>query len=181
MKLEHSLNTDISEVVLRERITTYLTKSGYQLVSSQPGLAFRRGSLFGSVMSFSPRGWESAIMTNFSPSSEKTTQVTLVLQINTSGQWVTEKERKFWQAELDNLLRAISTGNTDMSPARDNAKAALAQNLAALVLVIGLGVVMAIGGLSVYGTYDAAVLSGFLGFVLGVLIAYQWLKVKIGD
>jgi hypothetical protein len=179
MKLEHNLNTDISEVVLRARITTYLTNSGFRLVSSQPDLAFRRGSLFGSVTSFSPRGWESVVVTRFSPTDEKMTQVAIVLQINTSGQWVTDKERKFWQAELDNLNQAISTGDIDVSATTENATSALIQNLTALLLMIGLGVVMAIGGLFVFGTYVASLFTGFLGFGLGFVIVQRWLGFRI--
>jgi hypothetical protein len=179
MKLEHSLKTDVNEVILRERITTYLTKSGYRLVSSQPTLSFQRGSMLGSGMSFSPRSWKSEAVLGFSPVGEQTTQVSIMLDINTTGQWVTDKERKFWQVELDNLVQAVSSGNIDTGATTKNAKAALTQNLIALVLIIGLGLVMAIGGLLIFGTYNASLFTALLGIGLGFLIAQRWLNFKI--
>jgi len=180
MKLEQDLKTDISEAVLRERITAYLTKSGYRLVGSQPSLAFERGSTFGSLMSFSPQSWKSSVVFSFSPIAEQNTQAAIVLDINTTGQWVTEKESKFWQAELDSLVQAIFTGDMDMGATTENAKSALTQNLIALGLIFGLGIVMAVGGLLLFGTRIASSIMGLLGISLGVLIAQRWLNFKIG-
>lgn len=181
MKLENSVKTDVGEVILRERITAYLTKSGYRLSASQPSLIFQRGSMFGSLMSFSPKGWESNVTIDLSMLSEKTSQAAIVFDINTNGQWVTDKERVFWQMELNNLVDAISTGNVNISANTENASSAFSQNLMAFGLIIGLGIIMAIGGLVIWGTRNASLFSGLLGSVLGVLIAQRWLNFKIGD
>ncbi len=180
MKLENSIETDVSEVILRERITAYLTKSGYRLTTSQPPLNFQRGSMFGSLMSFSPKGWKSSVAINLSTLSEKTSQATIVFDINTTGQWVTDKERKFWQVELNNLVNAISTGNVDISTTTENANSALYQNLMAFGLIIGSAAIMTIGGAVIWGTRNASLFAGLLGIVLGVLIAQRWLNFKIG-
>lgn len=179
MKLEHSLKTDVSEAVLRERITTYLTQSGYRLVSSQPTLSFQRGSVFGSLMSYSPKSWKSNAVIDFSLVGEHAAQVSILLDINTTGQWVTDKERKFWKAELDNMVLAASSGNIDTSITTENAKSSLTQNLIAFVLIIGLAILMMICGLFIFGTSSASLFTGLLGLGLGLLIAHRWLNFKI--
>jgi hypothetical protein len=102
-----------------------------------------------------------------------------VLDIITTGQLVTDKERLFWKAELDNLLQAVTLGSIETSATKENAKSALNQNLIAFVLIIGLGIIMAFGGLLIFGTRNASKFTGLLGIGLGILIAQRWLNFKI--
>ncbi len=179
MQLEHSLKTGVSEVELRDRISAYLTKSGYRLVDTHPTLSFQRGSMFGSMMSFSPKGWKTVVVISFSPVGEQDMEVSIKYDIDTTYQLVVEKEHKFWDTELAKLVDAVSTGNVNTGTATEVAQSALKQNPMAFILIVGIVLIMAIVGTVIWRTTTAVWLMSFLGLILGAVIAVRLLKVKI--
>jgi hypothetical protein len=181
MKLEHSLNTVLDKDAMRDRITTHLIKSGYRASGSQTSLHFERGSLFGSWLSLSPRNWKSNVEIQLSAIQDGNTQADILFNIDATGQLVTRNEREFWEAELNNLVKAISIEDIDTNAVTETARSALTQNLIAFLLILVLATVMTCVGVVLSGAnLNASILSGLFGMVLGFIIAGRWLHFKIG-
>ncbi len=180
MKLVNSFVSGASEEVLRERMTDHLTKNGYRLVSSQPALTFQRGSRFGSMTAFTPRGWKATVVVGFTANIERETQVSVMLDVDTTGQLVLEREKKFWQSEFDAMVKAVSLEvfqsrmgeqSSGALPAAspDASQMVLIQKKLALEAAIKNGVswFFWIGGLSIINTI-IYFLNGSLTFVVGL-------------
>ncbi len=142
MNLERIITTSESESVIRDSIASYLGKLGYKQVDSQPRLIYERGSALGSFTSFSPKGWQVRANVEISTNSDQMTVASVNLDINTKGQWVTEKERIFWNNELDGLETAICTGKADVTSTSKAAQSSLVQNLIAAAVILGLTIVL---------------------------------------
>ena len=181
MKLQYQFESQESEATLCERISNHLTQSGFRLVNSQPIMIYQRGSIFGSMLSFSPRDWKAKAVAQISSKDEQTKQVCIELDINTTGQMVTEKENAFWQNELDCFAQMAATGSISARSAesKEAAESTANQNWAAIGLILLIGVVMAIVGVFVFGTKEAGYITGFIGASLGYYLAQQWLGFKI--
>jgi len=180
MKLECSICAKVSENIVRDRVIAYFTKADYTLGTSQSHLAYQRGSGLGSLVSFSPRGWKVNATIQITSSSDQLTQVAVTFDINTTGQWVTESERRFWQSEFDDLEKAIQTGDMDISASTRKAQSSLMQNLLACALIIGSTIVLAIVADLLFNSRTALNVGEAVGLALGFLISQRWLKFRIG-
>ncbi len=110
MNLERAFTVEADENTVRDRLIAFLEKSDYKRASSQPWQLYQRGSKLGSIIGFSPKDWQvNAKLETLSVSGQ--TEVTIALDIDTTGQWVTEKERGFWHTELDNLEKSVLSCN----------------------------------------------------------------------
>ena len=100
----------------RQRIIGYLEGAGYRLLSTEP-LLYQRGSLLGSLASFSPKRWQVKAKVETKPTSDQATEVAVSYGVNTTGQFVTKKERDFWERELDGLVVAAGGDKASVSMA----------------------------------------------------------------
>ncbi len=126
MKLERTFTITEDEVTIRGRAAAFLERSGYKLVASQPLLSYRRGAILG-FASLSPNAWRVNASINMVPISNRN-QVAVTLDIDTTMQWVTEKERAFWKAELDCLETSMMTGVIDTALSTKSAQSTRTQN-----------------------------------------------------
>jgi hypothetical protein len=110
MKLEQSFEVTASAEEIASRIVTFMERNGYQR-SPVAAMAFTRGSRIGSYFSFSPRKWQTHVTIARTQVNPMHWSVTLHFDINDDGQLVTQHERSYWKAELDNLQRVIQTGD----------------------------------------------------------------------
>lgn len=111
MQLVREITIERSAAHARSAARTYLLRLGYR---SRAGTSdqYERGSLLGSFISFSPRGWRCLATVRVRPAGPDRSSVRLGLEVNTSGQMVTAPERDYWEAEADGFHAAITTGET---------------------------------------------------------------------
>ena len=176
MKLEHTIVVSESEDVVDKRAITWLEKAGYKPVSAQSALVYKRGSLFGSRTSFTPRGWECHVTIKAAPGSGQTTHVSICFDINTSGQIVTQKERRFWDTELGGLQEAINSGNIDTLTSTEVAESSLNQNLITILVVFIFAVGVGIFAYIISEKYWIALFTVLVIVGIGLLIASRWLS-----
>lgn len=118
MKLERSIRVDAGEDLVRERAAVYFALAKYRQAVSQPHLlSFQRGTF----PPWSPDKWNVNAVIQTEPASGQATQADIRFDIDTSGQFVIESERRFWRNELDDLERFMRTGKLDdAARAREN-------------------------------------------------------------
>jgi hypothetical protein len=179
MKIEHTISAQVSEGLLKERASAFLQNAGYRPVNRKGDLVYKRGALLGSLFSFTPKGWRARVVVKTQPGSEGVTEARFRLDIDTTGQMVTEKERLFWKNEMEGLILAVRTGNPISKPALEAAGDSKAQNVASAALVIILAVLMAVIFRATYGTNAAGYLGGVVGTLVGFGVMILALKVRL--
>ena len=178
MKLERTITVEESRSTLEARTIAYLEQAGYKQVSSQTSIIYRRGSIFGTWLSFSPKSWQVQATTQI-VSSEKTSDVSIKFDVNSTGQLITEKERNFWNTELDGLEVAIRSGNIDIKTSISQAQSSRSQNRLTSAIIMIVMVVFGMVGRVILGTRLGLLVGAALGAVTGFLIAGRWQKYKI--
>ena len=107
MKIVRSFSAPVPEATAIERVTSFLTQSGYrQLPVSNNVLQFKRGSMFGTISSFDPRRW--ACTANFRVIPEdKASHISAEIEIATDP---TEKRfaEELLNAEFTRLVAAVT-------------------------------------------------------------------------
>lgn len=127
MQITRTCVTSHDEAVARRIIGAYLEGAGFRLVSEMPVLVYQRGSPTGSMFGFSPKKWQAQASVQFTP-SEGGTSVFAVLDVNTTGQWVTKRERATLEKEMDGLVAALGgTPTVGESIAAEGQRPALQQ------------------------------------------------------
>ena len=174
MKIERTLTADISEAIALERTVTYLRQIGYKQIISGSSPVFRRGSLWGSLFtSFTPRGWRSKATIQVIPNGIKV-KVIAVLDVNTTGQFLTDKERAFWDAEVNDLEAALRIGKVVPITESEVARSALRQNIAWSIGIICFALVLAFAARWIFDSRLAYYIGAIFGMVLGFLFARIW-------
>jgi hypothetical protein len=171
MRLERTIHAEISDRVMRERISTYFTKAGYKPVDSNSSLSFQRGSLILSLASISPKSWKVNADVRISSIGSEEAYGVVVLDIDTTLQLILPSERVFWKKEMDALERSVLTGHIV-----SNTDAAIVRDMLLLILPPVLGVCMAMGGSLFFRSANLSCLGGILGIGLGILIALRRFK-----
>ena len=179
MELQKGFMVPASEATTVTRIKAYLEQAGYKRASDSP-ICYKRGSILGSFTSFSPRSWQAEVNITTQPRAENETEVSVCLKVNTTGQWVTEKERDFWDTEFNSLEVAIHSGQMDDGGAAQASRTAALTGLKAaavftLVLFI-VGVPVAI--LTVTLTGDTSLT--YVGLIAGFAAGYAVLRCSWG-
>ena len=125
MQITRNITTQENEAVARKTIAAYLEGAGFRPVSAEPFLVYERGSAKGSMFGFSPKKWQAKASIEFTSGSDEETNVFVNLDVNTTGQWVTKRERSVLERELDGLVAAVigtpavadTPGGASQSPA----------------------------------------------------------------
>jgi hypothetical protein len=108
MRLTRDFTTAESEAVARKTIAAYLEGAGFRSAGAEPSFVYERGSAKGSMFGFSPKKWQATATVDFTSMSHGGTDVCMDLDVNTTGQWVTKRERGVLEAEMDGLVAAVS-------------------------------------------------------------------------
>jgi hypothetical protein len=176
MKLDRSITIGENEDTIRDRIDAYLNRVGYKQVSVQPDLVYERGSVLGSLVSFTPKGWQAKASIQIKATFDQATDVVVNVDVNTTGQLVTEKERSFWNSELDGLETAVHTGTMDVIAVAGSERSSLVQNLVVAAVIISLTIGLAVVARMILETRLALYVGGGIGLAVGFVIAKKWLK-----
>jgi hypothetical protein len=178
MKIEHTLSVPVSEPIIKERASAYFKNAGYRALPDGDYLVYERGSFLGSFISFSPRGWKVRAKVRTKPVSEGGTEARLLLDINTTGQLITEKERIFWRNELEGLLLAVKTGSPIPKLSSEAASNSKTENVTSAAVIISLAVMLAVIFKATYGTNVAGYLGGIIGTAVGFGITVLAVKIR---
>lgn len=178
MKLTRLVSAEITEKIACDRATAYFTNAGYAQTPSQSGLAFQRGSVWGSLVSFSPKRWKVTATLDIVSQLGHSTHITATLDIDTTGQEVTESERAFWESEVNGLEQAIQTGHADVQVGASAAQSSLRQNLMAGAVTAGLAIALAVGADLAFDSPTAFSSGGLIGIALGLQFVRHWLKIN---
>lgn len=108
MRITRDFTTAESEAVARKTIAAYLEGAGFRSAGAEPSFVYERGSAKGSMFGFSPKKWQATAAVDFMPVSHGGTDVCVDLDVNTTGQWVTKRERGVLEGEMDGLVAAAS-------------------------------------------------------------------------
>jgi hypothetical protein len=176
MKFEESISVNENIDIIRDRIDVYLKNVGYKNISMQPDMVYERGSLLGTWMSFSPKGWHANASITLIESSDGEINVALNIDVNTSGQIVSAKERDYWNLELENFKKTVLTGSSNLTDVSGSEKETLKENLLIGGLFFIIVFVSTIIANIVLDTRNASMIGAIIGGLLGILIAKQVLK-----
>jgi len=136
MKIERTVQTAASEDEARDLITSFFEQTGYRQVGSPLSMVYERGSLFGSLTSFSPRGWKVRATVQVQPDARGEAEVQVKQEVNTIGQIVTAKERSFWDDEIADLAATLGANKVSVATSSEAASSSLRQNLVALLAIV---------------------------------------------
>jgi hypothetical protein len=177
MEIEQTITIPISERIIKDRASAFFSNRGYKRIQKNEAIVYHRGSILGSIFSFTPIGWRVRAEVGVKPENGST-HVRLLLHIDTRGQIITQKERLFWKNEVEGLIIAIRTGNTLARGVFESASVAKAENVASAGLVISLAVLLAVVFRATYGTTLAGYLGGLIGTAVGFGVIIVVLKIR---
>jgi hypothetical protein len=178
MKIEHTLSVPVSERLIKERASAYFQNAGYRVLTSDDCLVYKRGSILGSFISFTPKGWKVRAKVRTNPVLEGGTEARLFLDINTAGQLITERERIFWKTEFEGLILAIKTGSTIPKLSSEAASNSKSENVTTAAIIISLAVMLAVIFRAAFGTSVAGYLGGVIGVAVGFGITVLAVKIR---
>ncbi len=180
MDLQAHFIASVSQAEARERIDGYLQAMGYSAVPGEE-LAFKRGSLLGTMTSmFSPRKWKAVVSVSTASLRYGETEVSAKFAVNTTGQWVTPRERAVWGTEVDGLARYVTSGALETENVDQAAKAVKGNTLRIILAFLAVDLVVAlavgIGGVLLTGQTTW----GFVGIACGTFLGYAYIHRRYG-
>lgn len=110
MKVEFSFDTELKVEQVKDIVIQYFTHAGYEMRQAEGAFVFTRGSLWGSLTSFSPKKWRVSLDVRIISADLRHTEVLITGDINTTGQVVTPSEASFWDAELMGVKDVVDKG-----------------------------------------------------------------------
>ncbi len=143
MQKQLSFQTDKSSDVVQHLIIEYMENIGYRVVQRGWPLVFERGSILGSFLSLSPKGWRSKVTISVQENAQGAT-VIVQYDINTKGQMVTSEEQKFWLVEQNGLENKVQYLLDTSEGSQTAEKSSLILNVAIMLALIIIVVVLAI-------------------------------------
>jgi hypothetical protein len=176
MKLEQSFEITATAPEIESRVITFMKRNGYQqnFVSK---MTFMRGSRFGSYLSFSPRKWQTRAIVAQNQIDQSRWYLTLTFEINDDGQLVTQHERGYWKAELDDFQRAIQTGETTAEALARQDRVLVSTGAKGYLIFLAVGMIVAtLTSLLIayinpqYGRW-AMIIGAFFGVTAGLIAA----------
>ena len=176
MEFEHILKTERSEEEIRSQIDQFLINHGYHTLDSKTGMLFQRGSFWGSMAGFTPKSWKARVSIEFFPQIEEDLQVRIKYAINTSGQWVTNKEKEFWKVEFNNLLKNLENNieTTSFSEMNKINERALQQNILSVFIIIAFAAMMSVAGFMLFRDRRFVMAMGLVGIVISLILINHW-------
>jgi hypothetical protein len=177
----------IPEVLVRERISEFLGRSGYKTVEAGQQTFIRGFSKIGTMFAFSPKDWGAKVHVRTSAINDQETEVNAVFSIETFGQWITDKERAFWQSEFEGFKSAVSTEKIDVSSSDQLAEATNLQNWLSVVVIYLLStfsllcsaLIALLLAQSIVDWLAILCIGGAVGTLTALSITKFWLKYKL--
>ena len=107
MRIERNILSAWNEDETRAKATAHLISARYRQTGDGVEMSFSRGSILGSILSFSARG--SMVQVYLRPREvENGVELETAILVSTAGRVVTKGERGFWEGEADKLADALS-------------------------------------------------------------------------
>ena len=165
MNFQKSFEVATSSVDSSKRATTFLERAGYK-PASDSALRFKRGSALGSFTSFSPRKWKAVATVSVLPIENNASRVSLALDVNTTGQQVTQREIEYWNSEAESFQRAVQTGDLDIRELNQGHKRLTTSGWKGLWVFVGVAIAVGVP----VGVLAALINSSFssVGVIVGV-------------
>ena len=187
MRLDREFVTKIDKTTVQDRIIQLLGSYGYKQ-SEKDSLVFKRGfSSLGTMFAFSPKNWGVEATAQIIPISHENMKVMLSLSINTTGQWITDKERAFWINELDSFEKFIHNGQVDSSISGNIAASSETQNILSLIIMwismLVFFLCFTVAGFVFAPSFTLALIISCLGMPAGIVFGFGinkiWMNYKI--
>jgi hypothetical protein len=188
MNLVREFIAKTKQSIVQERIVQFLNLSGYRQNETN-SLVYKRGfSSLGTMFAFSPKNWGVEATFHTTALDDENTKVEISLYIDTTGQWITDKERAFWTKELESFEAAICQGSIDISTSTDIANSSETQNWLSMI-VIWMSMILFTSCFTLVAfaftrSFAMALLFSSIGFIFGLLVGLGitkiWLNYKIG-
>jgi hypothetical protein len=175
MDLETRFFVQAAEPAVKDRIAAYFSQAGYSAVPDRE-LEFTRGSALSSMASFSPRKWKVNVSVATTPLGADATQVAGQFHVNTTGQWVTDKERAVWDAEVQSFEQSVTTGDVRTDAVQQATSAVAGSTLRAILvfMAVALAVGLPLATIGVLLTGDRSFSN--VGIVIGLAAGYLVLQ-----
>jgi hypothetical protein len=171
--LERHFVATCSVAAAWERALEYMTAEGYRLAHTDDLPRFERGSWFGSLMPFSPRGWQTAVVLRLTHVGGAT-DVEVNTSAKTPGRFMTGAERAFWGAEMEGLEAAMCGVELPWRHPYAMGRPATGQTTVATVLILlvtmALGMLGFLVGAWLFETLWAGITGSIIGGVAGILL-----------
>ncbi len=107
MRIERNIPSAWNEDETRQKAAAHLIAARYQQIGDGVEMHFSRGSILGSIFSFSARG--SMVQVYLRPrENENGVELETAILVSTAGRVVTKGEYGFWEGEADKLADALS-------------------------------------------------------------------------
>ena len=135
MDFEKSFVAPKSIAAAARLVQGFFKAAGYRKVSEKP-LVYRRGSLYGTWMSFTPSRWATRAAVDLRMARPGQTEVIVRLHVNDTGQSVTDAERQYWDLEFAALEKAVVTGETDVPSLQDAGRAVASSGLRTVLFLV---------------------------------------------
>jgi hypothetical protein len=110
MKYERTFELETTAKEAEKRAEEFLAQAGYERISTSE-LKYKRGSMLGSLTSFSPRKSRASLLTRIHPLDSDRATVSVTLDVNTTGQIVTQRDIDYWETEIEGFKKTIESGN----------------------------------------------------------------------
>lgn len=108
MIIKKKFTTSITDAVVRERIISFFTRSGYTPINTDGSeIKFKRGSRKGLWFSYDPTKIETDATIQLSGELNQT-EVTIQLTINNWGRFASSVDEKYWNTELRNIEAVVN-------------------------------------------------------------------------
>ena len=99
---------------IESRIKEYLKMLGYQVIEKLNKTYFKRGTIWSTFYSTSPRGVPTMLDVSYEPDIDGQMLVTAKMIIRTTGGIATKKDIDFWMAEIAGIEQSALGENVDM-------------------------------------------------------------------
>ena len=127
LNYQWSFNLPVREKTVRQRLDDFLKQQGFQIEHEDADkVQYRRGSAAFNYLAMNPRSWHSLATVHFKVNYEAV-DVTILYQIDTTGQMMLTKERTFFDTEFASLVAFLQSGELDNRLAQ-NEKSAVRSN-----------------------------------------------------
>jgi len=150
MIIERSFTVEISKSAVIERVTSYMQQAGYIPISIKQPMIFERGRVLGSVFSPSALHWKTRASVRVISKGDEI-RISVVIDVNTTGQWPTNKERAFFSEEAYSLEAAVTTGEVDTYDALLLERVVIRQTIVLIIITVCFALGLAYAGWMIVG------------------------------
>ena len=112
LDFETTLHLEEREKVIEQRIERYFEQQGYHTRHDRGSVYYERGSAWGNYVAMSPSQWHVLATIALRSTDNQALSVDVRLEVDTTGQIVLDRERKYWETAFDVLTDYLETGKS---------------------------------------------------------------------